>query len=156
MLPFEGGTEVAPEALATRIVQTRGIEGVTLLGGEPFARARALTPVLRRIREAGLSTMAFSGYTLGELSGAEDSRALLEQLDILVDGPYDATQPDAERRWIGSRNQVMHFLTERYDPLDPVFRTSDTIEMRLVDGVLTVNGNPWGDALGRLKRRTLS
>ena len=90
MLSFEGGTEVMPEALAERILSTEGIEGVTLLGGEPFAQADDLAAMLCLVRGAGLSAMAFSGFTLPELSERDDARALLEQLDILVDGPYDA------------------------------------------------------------------
>lgn len=155
MLAFEGGTEVAPRDLAARILGTSGIEGVTLLGGEPFAQAAGLATMLQVVRSAGLSTMAFSGFTLSELRERDDARDLLEQLDIFVDGSYDESQPDGERRWIGSRNQVMHFLSERYDPDDAMFRAADTVEIRLENGVLTANGTPWGDALGRLRLRTL-
>ena len=51
--------------------------------------------------------------------------------------------------------KVMHFLTDRYDPAAPMFRDSDTVEIQLENGVLTVNGNPWGRALGGLRRRML-
>ena len=65
---------------------------------------------------------------------------------MLIDGPYDRTQPDPTRRWIGSRNQVIHFLSDRYAHLRPDRdgwpRGGNTLELRLVQGVLTVNGFP--------------
>src|SRR6516164_213379 len=44
--------ELAREALATP-----GIEGVSLLGGEPFAQAAPLAELARRVRAGGLSVM---------------------------------------------------------------------------------------------------
>ncbi len=75
------------------------------------------------------------------------AQALLAATDLLIDGRYEATLPDARRRWIGSTNQRMHALTDRYDPSAPSFFTADTVELRLVDGVLTANGRPWGRGL---------
>ena len=40
------------------------LEGVTLIGGEPFEQDVALTPLARGVRQAGLSVFAFSGHTL--------------------------------------------------------------------------------------------
>src|SRR5438128_3079387 len=42
MLPFEGGTAMtvgAVDALLDEAVRTHGVEGITLLGGEPLAHA---------------------------------------------------------------------------------------------------------------------
>lgn len=155
LLPDTGGTDVSVDELANRIAATNDIEGVTLLGGEPFAQSVQLAELLQRVRALGLSTMAFSGFTLDELREQPNAPALIHQLDLLVDGPYERELPDTTRRWIGSRNQVMHFLTDRYSPDDPCFTDADTVEIRLVAGTLTVNGRPWGSALGR-KRRKLS
>lgn len=151
MLRFEGGDEVAAEELARRAVEVAGIEGVSLLGGEPFAQAPALAHFAARVREAGLSVMVFTGFTRGEL---EERRAraepgvgaLLDATDLLVDGPYDRERPDEERRWIGSTNQVLHFLSDRYEEADPRFRAKNTVEIRLRRGTagaeLSVNGWP--------------
>ena len=63
--------------------------------------------------------------------------------DLVVDGPYDRTQPDTTRRWIGSRNQGLHALTGAYDLADPRFHAGETLEIRLVGGEIVVNGWPW-------------
>jgi anaerobic ribonucleoside-triphosphate reductase activating protein len=95
-----------------------GVEGVTLLGGEPFDQAAALAEVAAAYRAAGLTVMTFSGYTLDALSEwaleRSDIAALLAATDLLVDGPYLRDRPDARRPWLGSTNQGIRALTPAY------------------------------------------
>lgn len=147
MLPFTGGAEVEVGALVARILATED-EGVSLLGGEPFAQAAGAAELAAQVRAAGRSVMVFSGYTLAELRGqGAAAERLLAQTDLLVDGPYDRNLPDTRRRWVGSSNQGVHALTDCYDPSAPEFWAADTVELRLLHGVLTVNGRPWGRGL---------
>jgi anaerobic ribonucleoside-triphosphate reductase activating protein len=60
--------------------------------------------------------------------------------------------PDITRRWIGSTNQKIHFLTERYQADDPRWRERNTLEIRLRGPELTVNGFPARSAVGLWKR----
>jgi anaerobic ribonucleoside-triphosphate reductase activating protein len=141
MLPFAGGSQMSVEEILGEI---DGVEGITLLGGEPFAQAEAAAVLCERVRERALSVMVFSGYTLdeiAELPGPGPGR-LLRACDLLVDGRYEATQPEARRRWIGSTNQVMHFLSDRYQPSEPRFTAPNSVELRLQGGELMVNGFP--------------
>lgn len=144
-------TELA--ALAARITaaRQRGVEGVSFLGGEPFEQAEALAELAARARALGMTVMVFSGYTLGELRARDDAAALLARTDLLVDGRYDRTRPEpappAGRRWIGSANQTMHFLTQAYAPDDPRMRAPNTIEIRLSKAGLQINGWPSADQL---------
>ena len=50
--------------------------------------------------------------------------------------------PDGNRRWIGSTNQQIHFLTNRYQAEDPCWKEPNTVELRWIDGELQVNGFP--------------
>ena len=75
---------------------------------------------------------------------------LLALTDILVDGPYLREQPDTERRWIGSRNQRVHFLTDRYHH-DDRWRQRNTLEIRVDRTGVTVNGFPAAGAVGLWK-----
>ena len=144
LLPFAGGTEWTIDALLARIVTTPDIEGVTFLGGEPMSQPGGVLALARAVRAAGLSVMVFTGFTLAELRARKraDIDELLRHIDLLVDGRYDREQPDTERRWIGSRNQVMHFQSERYSPADRQFREPETVEIRLSPEGLVVNGWP--------------
>ncbi|HEY6547155.1 MAG TPA: 4Fe-4S single cluster domain-containing protein, partial [Vicinamibacteria bacterium] len=116
-----GGTLVAVSALLGEMARLGGeIEGLTLLGGEPFEQAEGLVPLAQGARGLGLSMMAFSGYTLEELRTQGTTRPavsdLLATLDVLVDGRYDHSRPESERLWAGSTNQRFHYLTDRYPP----------------------------------------
>ena len=88
------------------------IRGLSLLGGEPFEPANqpAVLDLVRRVREAlpGKDVWCYTGYLFEELAAGrvgEHSRELLEQLDILVDGPYVQAQRSLELRFRGSANQ---------------------------------------------------
>jgi anaerobic ribonucleoside-triphosphate reductase activating protein len=119
MLPFGRGERVPVDALLAEIGAAPGIEGVTLLGGEPFAQAGPLSALGAGVRAAGLGLVAFGGFTVEELrSRGPEERALLSQLDLLVDGPYQAGRASTRRRFVGSDNQGVHFLTGRYRHLD--------------------------------------
>jgi anaerobic ribonucleoside-triphosphate reductase activating protein len=147
MLRFEGGEATKVDELVARALATDGIDGVSLLGGEPFAQAEGCAAFAHAVRAKGLDVMVYSGFTLGEL---EDKRtrgeagvgALLDACDLLVDGRYERDLPERDRRWIGSTNQVMHFLSDRYGPDDPRLRGKNTVEIRLRKGELVVNGWP--------------
>lgn len=149
--PDKGGAWHDVDALAARIAAVPGIEGVSILGGEPFEQPEALAALCRRVREAGLSVMVFSGYTLHELrarcSPAVD--AALAAIDLLVDGRFEHDKPDASRRWVGSTNQTLHFFTPRYARAD--FDAPNTVELRFENGALTING--WPAAADALRRR---
>lgn len=136
-----GGTSWAIDAL-TEAVLASGSDGVTLLGGEPLDQPVGVTNLARAVHERGRSVVIFSGYTRREVE--ERAPDLLRWVDVLIDEPYDATQPEGAaalpRRWVGSRNQGLHFLSDRYSPAD--FLGTNTVELRLRDGVLTVNGWP--------------
>ena len=155
MLPFEGGTKRTAIEVLAEIDEARkhGVEGVTFLGGEPLAHAAGAVVLAREVKKRGMTVMVFSGHTLEEANQMPDPtvRELIGLTDILVDGPYVREQPDNERRWIGSTNQRIHFLTDRYH-YDESWRKSNTLEIRLVGGELTVNGFPARSAVGLWKR----
>ena len=145
-LPFSGGASWTVAELLREIERARGqgVEGVTLLGGEPFAHAAGAAELAEGVQNLGLSVMVFSGYTLKEIQSLPDPHAarLLAAADILVAGRYDRGQPETRRRWIGSANQVIHFLTPRYRPDDPCWEMKNTLEIRLTGRTIEVNGFP--------------
>lgn len=124
-----------------------GVQGITLLGGEPFEQAAPLAVVAAAARARDLSVMTFTGYDYADLREwarhRPDIAELLTHTDLLADGPYRADLIDRERPWIGSTNQGLRALTDRYRDLE--FTTlPDQVEVRVgADGVISVNG--WGD-----------
>lgn len=131
--------------LAAAVIADGEIEGISVLGGEPFEQAPAVAELAARVRASGLSVVVFTGYTLAELDGVPGAGGLLASVDLLFDGRYQRDRPDRERRWLGSTNQVAHYLTDRYSPDDPQMVAPDTVEIRFGPGGLQVNGWPAGD-----------
>ncbi|MEZ6122435.1 MAG: 4Fe-4S single cluster domain-containing protein [Planctomycetaceae bacterium] len=158
MLPTGGGRQMSVTEVMAEILKataTHKIEGITLIGGEPFAQAAALAQLAAQVQQAGLTVMVFTGYTLDELRSMRDDAAdrLLHHTDLLVDGRYDRSQPDVQRRWIGSRNQQIHFFSSRYRADDACWQQRDTIEVRWNGQELLVNGFPAKQATSLWKKQ---
>lgn len=151
--PDRGGELLEASDVAARVLATPGIEGLSVLGGEPFEQPRAVAEVCRAVRAAGRTVMVYSGYTLEELTASRspDVAALLAEVDLLADGRFEEANPEPQRRWLGSANQRLHFLTPRFRPDDPRFATSNTVELRLEGGRVTING--WPAAADAFRRR---
>ena len=109
--PFTSETE---EELL-RLLSPNYINGLTLLGGEPFEpeNQRVLLPFIRRVRDVypKKNIWAFSGFTYEELTQSsghprcEETSELLSLIDVLVDGRYIEAEKDISLRFRGSRNQ---------------------------------------------------
>lgn len=108
---FRAGKPMPIEMLAEQIVSIRGIEGLSISGGEPFEQSDPLAKLCQTLRQrSNLNILAYSGYTLESLQAISAAhRRLLDQLDWLIDGEYR----EAERGpylWRGSANQRIHHL----------------------------------------------
>ncbi|REK74200.1 4Fe-4S single cluster domain-containing protein [Paenibacillus paeoniae] len=142
--PKDGGIIVEVPELAEKILSGPKVEGITFLGGEPFAQARELAKLARALKSNGLSVMTFTGYVYEELlkTGNPDTLELLSVTDLLIDGPFKRELLDTSRPWVGSSNQRYHFLTDRYRDLEKQLSTiPNRLEVRLAtDGRVSVNG----------------
>ena len=146
-LPFRGGIPTATTAIVEQLHQSHAespLEGISLLGGEPFAHAAGAKIVAVAARQLGLGVMIYSGFTLDQLrlNPDADVQQLLALTDLLVDGPYLRDLPEPTRRWVGSTNQGVHFLTSRYDPADACWTKRNTLEIRMIGREVSVNGFP--------------
>jgi anaerobic ribonucleoside-triphosphate reductase activating protein len=91
------------------------INGLTLLGGDPFEpdNQRALVPFLERVRARypQKDIWAFSGFEYEDMlrvfchPHCEVTEQMLGLLDVLVDGPFVENLKDISLRFRGSSNQ---------------------------------------------------
>ena len=103
------------EAEADRILgllAPEHIRGLSLLGGEPFEPANQgpVLELVERVRKElpHKTIWCYSGFLFEELATGrvgDYSRALLEKLDVLVDGPFVLSKKDLGLRFRGSANQ---------------------------------------------------
>jgi len=107
---------ISTEDLSQEILKARGIEGITISGGEPMLQAEALHELVRTVRyQKQLSVICYTGFTLEQLKEAGDPKidAFLSQVDVIIDGPYVDRLND-NKGWRGSSNQQAHFLSGIY------------------------------------------
>ena len=97
------------------LLQPDYVQGLTLLGGEPFdpRNQPAIVELLRQIKAKypQKSIWAFSGYLFdrdilpGRLGESAITREYLSYLDVLVDGPFIQARKNLTLRFRGSDNQ---------------------------------------------------
>ena len=84
------------------------VQGLTLLGGEPFLNTNILNPLIKKIRQKfgnAKDIWSWTGYTWEELMlETEDKLELLNMVDILVDGRFDISKKDLTLQFRGSGN----------------------------------------------------
>lgn len=111
--PFDAGQPFT-RAVEDDIIQSSVpyyISGLSLLGGEPMEPENmpALLAFVRRFRDAlpSKNVWCYTGFTWEELMARQDdvTRALLMEIDVLVDGAFIEAEKDIRLRFRGSRNQ---------------------------------------------------
>lgn len=131
-----GGKELEAKELLADILSTKGIDGVTFLGGEPFEQPEALKFLAKGVQNAGLSVICFTG---GKIEDIQD-REILNYIDLLIDGEYMEEEQDFSRPWVGSKNQRYHFLTSKFDE-KILSEYKNKIEVNVEkNGVIFING----------------
>jgi len=107
------------DAVAQEIIESVKpyyINGLTLLGGEPFEpeNQRELLPFLKKFREEcpDKTVWCFTGFVLdeelqkdGSYPRCETTDEMLDLIDILVDGRYKKELKDISLKFRGSSNQ---------------------------------------------------
>lgn len=107
--PMEGGHRMDTEDILARLAANPLLAGITFSGGEPFLQPAPLAELAQAVHARGLDVWSYSGYTLEELCDRAQkdkaTAALLAEVDVLVDGPYEESQRDLTLHFRGSRNQ---------------------------------------------------
>lgn len=112
------------------------IEGVTYSGGEPTIQ-QGLTQLTVAIHKLGLGIISFTGRTY------EEVKDLLSGCDAVLDGSFIAEALETKRRILGSVNQRIICLTDRYKGcIDDWFLQSANKSVEVnVGSAIVVNGD---------------
>ena len=101
----DGGTLRDTDEIVGLIDANPLLDGITLTGGEPFMQSEACLELSRAAHARGLNVWCYTGYEYEQLLERDDARALLDDVDVLVDGPFLLGERSLELRFRGSRNQ---------------------------------------------------
>lgn len=115
-----------------------GIEGVTFLGGEPTLQQN-LPLLSKKIKELDLGVILFTGHIIDNLDNE-----MIQSVDLIVDGKFEIDRQDNDRNLIGSTNQNIIFVSERYkDAVDWFFNVREKrLEINVSNGNdIFINGD---------------
>ncbi|MBP0028995.1 4Fe-4S single cluster domain-containing protein [Roseofilum sp. Guam] len=140
---FEINQLISIDTLAEKIASNPRNQGVTFSGGEPFWQAPGLANLARQLKAKGFNIMSFTGFTVEQLraKGApEGAQELLDQLDILIDGPYiESLAIHSPTSPVSSSNQRVHILNPEFE--NAISWASDQMEIHILkDGTRLVTG----------------
>lgn len=95
------------ESILDKVKSNPLLDGVTISGGEPFLQPVPFLKIITEVKKLGLDVWCYSGYTYEEIlcGKIENSRAILENLDVLVDGKFEEDKKDLSLWYRGSSNQ---------------------------------------------------
>lgn len=89
-----------------RVIRADEFADVTFSGGDPMFQPEGFAELARAVkRETGKNIWCYTGYTYETLRRNRYQAELLKYIDVLVDGPYLASQRDEDILFRGSRNQ---------------------------------------------------
>lgn len=143
-IPIQPARLVQPEDLVSELLIDPAVSGLTFSGGEPMLQASGLARLARLARQKrDLNIICFTGFQKSTLENSPPGPGvadLLDQTDVLIDGPYIARLND-NRGLRGSSNQRIHYLTDRLAgiELDDIARR---VEIKLSDGQALLVGVP--------------
>ncbi len=157
-IPLQPARLIKVEALADELLANPAVTVLTFSGGEPMLQAAGLSRLARLVRSRReLNIICFTGFTLSLLKhippgpGVDD---LLEQVDVLIDGPY-IEQLNDNRGLRGSSNQQIYYLTDRLKGVD-LQTAPRAAEVKIEDGAAVLIGVPpkgLGEAFNRAADR---
>ncbi len=106
---FDAGELIDTDKIITDIKKNPLLDGITLSGGDPFEQAAACAVLAGEVKKLGLNVVTYTGYTYEQLIGLTTQRAgiadLLENTDVLIDGPFVLEEKDLLLKFRGSANQ---------------------------------------------------
>ena len=110
---FEGGEEVTHDTILEVIeaITANGLHrNLCIMGGEPLCPENQFLTnlIINSVKEKLPDTKIYlwTGYCLEDLDMTNNRiRSILEQVDCLIDGPYDKTKRDVSLFMRGSSNQ---------------------------------------------------
>jgi anaerobic ribonucleoside-triphosphate reductase activating protein len=91
------------------LVSRPEISGLSILGGEPLDQTRSDLFMLNNLcitikHNLNKTIWLWTGHVLEDIIFKEQLD-LLKNIDVLIDGPYIASQTDLSLKWRGSKNQ---------------------------------------------------
>ena len=122
-----GGKEISISTLVESITCQEDIEGITILGGEPFQQLDGIAELIKSVKQLGLTVMLYTGYEKAEFNDL--MWQCFNSSDLVIAGRYRHDLRDVGLIWRGSTNQILESPTGYYDVTK--FEESQEVEIHI-------------------------
>ena len=122
-----GGDEKSISQLIESITSQEDIEGITILGGEPFQQLDGIAELIKSVKQLGLTVMLYTGYEKAEFNDL--MWQCFNSSDLVIAGRYREELRDVGLIWRGSTNQILESPTGHYDVAK--FEESQEVEIHI-------------------------
>lgn len=104
---FDGGFKIDTRKVISDLKELRLQKGITFSGGDPFEQPEACYEIAVEAKKLGLDIWCYTGYDFERLaSSPEDGiKRFLNEIDVLIDRPFELRNKDLNLRFRGSTNQ---------------------------------------------------
>lgn len=109
---IDGGLELPStyiDDIITLLPKNEIHRNLSILGGEPClpSNVSIVLPLLKKVRTAlpSVKIYLWSGYTYEQLLDRDDTKELLQYIDVLIDGKFELEHRDITLKFRGSPNQ---------------------------------------------------
>ncbi len=102
------GESMEIEELVSLILSTKYIDGVTLSGGDPLYQAEAIHILCKELKQKNINIWCYTGWTYEAIQSSPDlvaAKEALDDIDVLVDGPFVLSLLSKDCIYRGSSNQ---------------------------------------------------
>ena len=138
--------------LLESISSQEDIEGITILGGEPFQQLDGIAELIKSVKQLGLTVMLYTGYEKAEFNDL--MWQCFNSSDLVIAGRYREELRDVGLVWRGSTNQILESPSGHYDVT--IFEESQEIEVHIdhETNEVTLTGYPDIEIVEMIKQLT--
>ena len=122
-----GGKKISISTLVESITSQEDIEGITILGGEPFQQLDGIAELIKYVKLLGFTVMLYTGYEKAEFNDL--MWQCFNSSDLVIAGRYRNDFRDVGLVWRGSTNQILESPTGYYDVTK--FEESQEVEIHI-------------------------
>lgn len=100
---LDAGREMTIDEIAEAV--SRNDMDVSLSGGDPMYQAEELLKLCKKLKSDGRNIWLYTGFLYEELKKMPMQNAVLDYIDVVVDGPFILDKRDTSLLFRGSSNQ---------------------------------------------------
>ena len=102
---FNNGEEIDVDEIINNVLNAKHIDGVTFSGGDPFYQPKEFSYIAKALHKNNINILSYTGFTYEKIVNDKDMKDFLENIDILVDGPFIEREKNLKLSFRGSNNQ---------------------------------------------------